>query len=271
MACSHPKDVDLDLIRIEMLNLGAMVAWLDVLCLRQPGGQGEHLRKEEWKLDVPTIGYVYQDYKRPVVCYFNGLGRPLSLSPDFDSDRSWFRRAWTLQEAGANSKDIIIGGEIGDDSISETFRERLKSSEALQHVGKALSQMQGRVSTNHMDRVAGLAYLLKMKYIPSYDAEQSEESAWVALVNAMAGQSRLELLFCYPEPGNGSKRWRASWQQAMKPTFLLTDDLNWEAGVTGKLVLVELMRQMLTGIWDHVSTRPKCGDWQTLQTKRCLD
>ncbi len=30
-----PKDANLDLIRIEMLNLGAEYAWLDVLCLRQ--------------------------------------------------------------------------------------------------------------------------------------------------------------------------------------------------------------------------------------------
>ncbi len=56
-----PKDANLDLIRIEMLNLGAEYAWLDVLCLRQLGGRGEDLRKEEWKLDVPTIGHVYED------------------------------------------------------------------------------------------------------------------------------------------------------------------------------------------------------------------
>ncbi len=49
-----PKDANLDLIRIEMLNLGAEYAWLDVLCLRQEGGKGKHLRVEEWKLDVPT-------------------------------------------------------------------------------------------------------------------------------------------------------------------------------------------------------------------------
>ncbi len=35
-----PKDANLDLIRIEMLNLRAKYAWLDVLCLRQPGGRG---------------------------------------------------------------------------------------------------------------------------------------------------------------------------------------------------------------------------------------
>ncbi|KAK0479129.1 hypothetical protein IW261DRAFT_1479252 [Armillaria novae-zelandiae] len=41
------KDADLDLIRTEMLNHEAQYAWLDVLCLRQQGGNGEHLRLEE--------------------------------------------------------------------------------------------------------------------------------------------------------------------------------------------------------------------------------
>ncbi|PBK62609.1 hypothetical protein ARMSODRAFT_841403, partial [Armillaria solidipes] len=208
-----PKDTNLDLIRIEMLNLGAEYAWLDVLCLRQPGGRGELLRKEEWKLDVPTIGYVYDDFKGHVVCYFNGLGRPLSLTPDFDSDRSWFRRAWTLQEVGAGGERVIIGGETGNKRRSRIFRKRLDLLGDLWLVENVLLQMQKRVSTNPMDRVAGLAYLLVTEYIPTYDAEQSEESAWVALVNAMVGESRLNLLFCYPEPGNGSKCWRASWKQ----------------------------------------------------------
>ncbi len=110
-----PKDANLDLIRIEMLNLGAEYAWLDVLCLRQEGGKNEHLRLEEWKLDVPTIGSVY--FSVNVVCYFNGLGRPLNLTTDyFESDRCWFRRAWTLQEITPN---LIIGGETGDDIMKE--------------------------------------------------------------------------------------------------------------------------------------------------------
>ncbi len=215
-----PKDANLDLIRIEMLNLGAEYAWLDVLCLRQQGGRGEHLRKEEWKLDVPTIGHVYEDPDGDVVCYFNGLGRSLSWPPDFDSDRSWFRRAWTLQEAGATGQRIKFGSETGDESISGTFSEQLKSSKTLWSMEDALLQMQNRVSTNPTDRVAGLAYLLYTEYLPTYDAEQSEESAWVALVNAMGGESRQNLLLCYPEPGNGSKCWRASWKQVMNTTFL---------------------------------------------------
>ncbi len=49
-----PKGVSLELIRIEMLNLGVEYTWLDVLCLRQKGGLWEDLRVEEWKLDAPV-------------------------------------------------------------------------------------------------------------------------------------------------------------------------------------------------------------------------
>ncbi|KAK0476775.1 hypothetical protein IW261DRAFT_1490038 [Armillaria novae-zelandiae] len=78
-----------------MLNLGQEYTWLDIICLRQVGGPGESLRAEEWKLDVPTIGKVYAH--EPSVCYLSGLGRPLTLKEgDLESDRSWFRRAWTL-------------------------------------------------------------------------------------------------------------------------------------------------------------------------------
>lgn len=38
-----PKDANLDLIRIEMLNLGAEYVWLDVLCLRCRGGPRDDL------------------------------------------------------------------------------------------------------------------------------------------------------------------------------------------------------------------------------------
>ncbi len=54
-----PKDANLDLIRIEMLNLGVEYAWLDVLCLRQKSEKNEYVRTFEWRVDVPTIGSVY--------------------------------------------------------------------------------------------------------------------------------------------------------------------------------------------------------------------
>ncbi|KAK0499250.1 hypothetical protein EDD18DRAFT_1377266 [Armillaria luteobubalina] len=213
-----PKDVNLDLIRIEMLNHGAQYAWLDVLCLRQQGGEGEHLRLEEWKLDVPTIGSVYE--YASVVCYFNGLGRPLHLTPGyFESDRSWFRRAWTLQEI---TFDPIIGGETGDDimekEVQKTFEEQLARLRKMRVCNFALeyvSEMRNRVSSTSLDKVAGLAYLLNPDCIPIYDAEMSDMDAGEVLMDMISSKRQAELFFYFPEPGNGRMYWRPSWQQIM--------------------------------------------------------
>ncbi|KAK0499357.1 hypothetical protein EDD18DRAFT_1441000 [Armillaria luteobubalina] len=221
-----PKDANLNLIRIEMLNARsnytlhkAEYAWLDVLCLRQEGGIGEALRVEEWKLDVPTIGRMYASAPN-VVCYFNGLGRPLDLTlGDFKSDRCWFRRAWTLQEVTYHS---IIGGELEQDimenEVRREFDEKLASLQEIQRCGTTLdfaSEMQHRVSTKPVDKVAGLVYLLQTDTIPIYDAEQSETDAWEVLMDVMEPWFRAELLFFFPEPGNGRKFWRPSWEQVM--------------------------------------------------------
>ncbi len=214
-----PKDANLDLIRIEMLNTRshpplrwrAEYAWLDVLCLRQEGGKNEHLHVDEWKLDVPTIGFVYAS-TRPVVCYFNGLGRPLHLTADYvQSDRSWFRRAWTLQEI---SNDAIVGGETEDDVMDEevrkTFDEQLARLRDIRKRNLALElmlEMRNRVSTKSLDKVTGLAYLLYSDSIPIYDAEKSDAEAWEVLMDAMSPICLAELLFYFPEPGNGRKCW----------------------------------------------------------------
>ncbi|KAK0437594.1 uncharacterized protein EV420DRAFT_161529 [Desarmillaria tabescens] len=103
-----PKDSDLNHIRIEMLNLGGEYVWLDVLCLRQEGGCREDLCREEWKVDVPTIGAIYLSTSgRTVVYYLSRLSRPFFLmSDDLESNRCWFRCAWMLQEVNS---DYIIG------------------------------------------------------------------------------------------------------------------------------------------------------------------
>ncbi|SJL01418.1 uncharacterized protein ARMOST_04740 [Armillaria ostoyae] len=220
----------LDLIRIEMLNLGLTYTWLDVLCLRQKGGPREDLRVEEWKVDVPTIGHVYRLASR-VVIYLSGLGRPLSLKEgDLESDRSWFRRAWTLQEVGR--KRIIAGDTpdgpmhaepVDDNGNYETemltsFHKQLKhmqgtTSSLSFYLFDTLADMQNRVSTNPVDRVAELAFCLRAQR--TYHESETPEDAWTALVNAMGQGTRGLILFLYPGVGLGSKKWRPTWEQVM--------------------------------------------------------
>ncbi len=226
-----PKGANLDLIRIEMLNLGAKYVWLDVLCLRQRGGRREDLRIEEWKLDVPTIGYLYR-VADGVVWYLSGLGRPLGLKEgDLESDRCWFRRAWTLQEVG--DQRIIAGDTpdgplhakpIDEDGNYETeiltkFHKELQALDSISpdsyEMFSSLAEMQKRVSVNPVDKVAGLAFRLESATIPAYYENQSLEEAWEALVNTIIAWCRAELLFLYPEPGTASNKWRPSWEQVM--------------------------------------------------------
>ncbi|KAK0437426.1 uncharacterized protein EV420DRAFT_1669811 [Desarmillaria tabescens] len=200
-----PKDADLNHIQIEMLNFGAQYVWLDVLCLRQAGGKREDLCREEWKVDVPTIGAIYHEAK--VVYYLSGLGHPFCLKlGDLESDQCWFRCAWTLQEV---SCDYIIGGVTGNHWMDEDMQTRcdgqLQSLQNMrdQSMWYILSQMQNRMSTKPLDKVAGLAYFLSKKSIPIYNEAQSEEDVWVALTEVMFEMYCVELLFSYPEPGNG--------------------------------------------------------------------
>lgn len=55
-----PRTTTLEHVRVELLNLGAEYVWLDVLFLRQQGrAADEQQRLDEWRIDVPTIGFVY--------------------------------------------------------------------------------------------------------------------------------------------------------------------------------------------------------------------
>ncbi|PBK77599.1 hypothetical protein ARMSODRAFT_1012743 [Armillaria solidipes] len=239
-----PKGANLDLIRIEMLNLGVEYTWLDVLCLRQRGGPREDLRVEEWKLDVPTIGAIYQ--RAWVVCYLSGLGLRLSLKEgSLESDRSWFRRAWTVQEVGEHR---TIAGDTPDgpmnvdpidkagnyeDKILTKFHKQLGSAWIINSLYGALSAMQDRVSTNPVDKVDRLAFSLNSRSIPAYYESQSLEDAWTALINEMDLKNRGILFFTYPEPGTTCKKWRPSWEQVMTKS-LPEDDRqpwNWSADV----------------------------------------
>ncbi|KAK0499294.1 hypothetical protein EDD18DRAFT_1440940 [Armillaria luteobubalina] len=201
------KDANLDLIRIEMLNI------------RQEGGNNEHLRLKEWELDMPTIGSVYEHADRGVY-YFNGLGRPLHLTLGyFESDRCWFRHAWMLQEmmifpiiAGVTGKDVV------DTQIQRRFDEELKSLQkrpGFMSVLHYVSDMQNWVSTKPLDKITGLVYPLRPFVIPIYDPKQSPEESWEVLMDVMGFHYQMQLLFHYPEPGDGKKCWRPSWLQVM--------------------------------------------------------
>ena len=71
-----PRDLNLDDVRRELLNMGAEYVWVDVLCLRQHSGADGHghTKHDEWKLDVPTIGNIYRA-AAGIARYFNGLGQ----------------------------------------------------------------------------------------------------------------------------------------------------------------------------------------------------
>ncbi|KAK0458384.1 hypothetical protein IW261DRAFT_1412382 [Armillaria novae-zelandiae] len=241
-----PKDADLNLIRIEMLNLGLEYAWLDVLCLRQEGGRREDLRVEEWKLDVPTIGRVYQHQK--VVWYLSGLGRPLTLNEgDLESDRSWFRRAWTLQEVGmlrviaGDTPDGPLHAECKDEEYGEyatelltRFHKKLQETRHFVQLDDLLAEMRTRVLTNPVDKIAGLAFLMRSQWIPAYYETASLEHAWTALVDSMDGCSRAQLFMSSPEPGDRGPKWRPSWHQAMtKPLLPYWTDARIDRDETG--------------------------------------
>ncbi|KAG7440764.1 uncharacterized protein BT62DRAFT_1080624 [Guyanagaster necrorhizus] len=224
------KDGNLDLVRIEMLNLGAEYIWLDVLCLRRRGKEeNELLREEEWKLDVSTSGYVYHETEM-VVYYFCGLGGAFSLKmDDLDSPRFWLNRAWTLQEI---SRKWIIGGVTDDgagmtpqtaaeqdhkavlDRINEQLESLVDTVHRVDNVFDLLVHLRQRKSEHAVDHVAALIFPLRFKAIPTYDETQSVDALWLAVVNTMRTKHRGDMFFLYPRPGS-EHTWRPSWNQVM--------------------------------------------------------
>ncbi len=82
--------------------------------------------------------------------------------------------------------------------------------------------MQNQVSTNPVDRVAGLVFCLQSERIPSYDESLSLEEAWTALVNSMDEEYRWMIISLYPKPDNAGEKWIPSWNQVMTkplPTY----------------------------------------------------
>ena len=186
-----PRGTTLDHVRIELLNMGAEYVWMDVLCLRQKGADAdEEMRKEKWKVDVPTIGHVYRGIPRfqPCVVYFNGLGRPLDTSSKlFASGRHWFNRVWTLQESleawlpgGLTGEPLVDGRDFFNrlDSLVESMSSAEKRAKLVQDLTR-------RHCTKELDKIGGLPYILGCYSLPVYDESSSVESAWSLLIKHM--------------------------------------------------------------------------------------
>ncbi|KAJ3551524.1 hypothetical protein NM688_g4654 [Phlebia brevispora] len=228
-----PEDVSLNRIRIELLNLGAEYAWLDVLCLRQEdkskSEKEERLRVDEWKLDVPTIGSIYNQWVVEIVTYFEGLGRPFHIS-SIDSPRHWVNHAWTFQETRAVT---FIGGLTprspfppNDEDLSAEARRFYEAFIEMTHyfysngrIFHLIQIMLKRNASYEVDKIAGLAYLTGSDALPVYmrsvDADEAAqaEAAWTHLVHTMAFDTLIPLMFLYPAPGDGEYAWTPTWCQ----------------------------------------------------------
>ncbi|KAF8417145.1 hypothetical protein EV426DRAFT_645995 [Tirmania nivea] len=224
-----PAGVTLEMVRNELLNLGAEYVWLDILCLRQrsPDPEKEKIRLKEWEIDVPTIGNAYQfSHTANTVQYCNGLGRPFETF-GWDGPRHWLNRAWTLQEINSGA---IIGGvteEIpvpmdavrtdGDCSTTLwTMMEPLTVILANDNrvvLFPLLEEMKRRFASGDIDKIAGLGYLLGSPSLPAYYESQSVEEAWYLLVDHMQDYVRGSLLFLFPKPGDCQRLWTPSWKQ----------------------------------------------------------
>ncbi|GJE89234.1 hypothetical protein PsYK624_053300 [Phanerochaete sordida] len=183
-----PRATSLEHIRVELLNMGAEYVWLDVLCLRQQGREEDEDRRiEEWKIDVPTIGYIYRGNprSRPCVTYFNGLGLPLTTGLSaLSSDRHWFNRVWTLQESLTT---WLPGGLTGEALPAGTeFFSRLEGLARLVAVedqnDHLVSELIRRHCAKELDRIAGLTYCFRCPTLTLYDETASVEQAWRSLL-----------------------------------------------------------------------------------------
>lgn len=197
-----PKSTTLEHVRIELLNMGAEYVWLDVLCLRQRGSPvDESTRMEEWKLDVPTIGYVYSNGTRPCVVYFNGLGLPLDTSDKItQSSRHWFNRVWTLQES---LESWVPGGLTGAPLTGapmffSRLRTLLGNLQAKNSDYQVMEDLRNRQCTTELDKVAGLTYILGCRAVPLYDETSTTEFAWAMLFKHLDRRRRTIISLLYP-------------------------------------------------------------------------
>ena len=244
-----PKDISLDYLRSELLDLGAEYIWLDVVCLRQksmgmPPQSGcaeallqsiidlERHRREEWKLDVPTIGNIYREATN-IVRYFNGLGVPFSNN-GWDDPRHWLQRAWTLQERG-NENTTINGGipqalsHVFLNSQGEFSGKVVKLRSAIRPVIQLAAQVDSqrggeiydlmqemirRHASHPLDKLLGLFYLLGTTKLPCYDDKMTSEDIWRQCFHLLPPERKAEILFDFPYRGT-DKQWFPTWEQML--------------------------------------------------------
>lgn len=235
-----PNHSTLEHVRIELLNYGQSrewwhggrkeYSWLDVLCLRQEGeGLDDAKRVEEWKTDVPTIGYIYNHnhYSTAALVYFNGLGRPFH-NGGYNDPRHWFNRGWTVQEAvsrpflgGATASSPVLSPQQHNPKLQEFFHhfntafQDRSMSRGSRLFSQYITMMRERHTSTELDRISGLVSISRPTQLPVYDPKQSNEDAWEVSVKAIGGHSRAHLFLWYPVAGNSRYSWMPSWSQVM--------------------------------------------------------
>jgi hypothetical protein len=242
-----PTGITIEDVREELIRLipsdGRRLreyVWLDVLCLRQQSNDAskEVIREKEWAIDVPTIATAYKDVKYGafgIIRYFNGLGKPFKWK-EWDSDRHWINRTWTLQEnhreiwnAGLpeSTEDIFDVGHIRgkkktyvknrlDTLQSPVFWTPFDSPKPSRFM-EVIQEVSRRHSTNPVDKTTVVATLLQTQILafPRYRANISPEKAWSLFLCHMTPSMLTMLLFCFPLPGDQGHLWRPSWNQLM--------------------------------------------------------
>ncbi|TFK48242.1 hypothetical protein OE88DRAFT_1647233 [Heliocybe sulcata] len=205
-------------------NAQRKYAWLDVLCLQQAGGPAEALRAPEWQVDIPTIGYIYQDASK-IVQYYNGLGVTFECC-GWTGERHWLRRVWTIQEISDHS---IVGG------LPEGLRaEDLLDQKSEEDGGHEAGERFLRIEQTAWDGVYGgtresLAshWRAEMQIaacgmllghsgdILLYKEDMALEDAWDLLVRHTLPMMAYSLLWSCSTPGKGRYKWRPSWDELL--------------------------------------------------------
>ncbi|GJE99069.1 hypothetical protein PsYK624_153100 [Phanerochaete sordida] len=222
-----PRGTSLSHIRIELLNFGAEYVWLDVLCLRQVGQpEDEKLREEEWKLDIPTIGFIYSLRDVPCVTYFNGLGLPFDPSERaLSSKRHWLKRVWTVQETtdnwlpgGTTARSSACARSFFHDHHTRSILPNFDPlsgtpSTLVLRLTRAVKELSARHCTSELDRVSSLAYILGCKTRPLYDTSVSADRAWAILLKHLPGIVRAQIALRSMQRGPQRREVLPTWQE----------------------------------------------------------